>query len=102
MAEEQSGTGRDQHTAGADSAGELGQPTEPLDVDGVSAFAVGTVLWAIAGVVLLIGGTERWGQDGGWWLWVCVVGIVIGALALTYSLRRRAVYRAAKQGAASG
>lgn len=76
------------------------QPTvsKPLDVDGVTAFAVGTVLWLIALVVLLIGRDSLLTDDTQWWIWVCVVGVLIGVGGLLYSTRRRAAYaRAAAQ-----
>ncbi len=67
-------------------------------MDGVSAMAVGTVLWAVALVVLLLTGT-RFSDDDGWWLWVCLVGCGIGAVMVLYTRRRRAVYGAARAAA---
>ena len=91
-------TGANRYRGGVSSdAGEpLAQPTEPLDVDGVSALVAGTVAWAVALVVLLISGT-RFDSDNGWWLWVCLVGIGIGIVGVAYTRRRRAVYRAARE-----
>ena len=60
---------------------------EPVDVDGVRAVAVGTVVWAVALVVLALVG-ER-----GEVLWVCAAGVGLGLLGLPYVLRRRAAYR---------
>ena len=74
----------------------LAQPTEPLDVDGVSAMAAGTIVWAVALVVLLITGTT-FASDNGWWLWVCIVGMAIGVIGIAYTRRRRAVYQAASE-----
>ena len=71
----------------------LPQPTEPLDVDGVSAMTAGTIAWTAALVVLLLGGTTFQG-DRSWWLWTCLSGIVIGALGIAFTRRRSAVYRA--------
>jgi hypothetical protein len=80
----------------SDPGDSLAQPTEPLDVDGVSAMVAGTVAWAVALVVLLISGT-RFDGDNGWWLWVCLVGIGIGIVGVVYTRRRRAVYQAARE-----
>lgn len=90
--------------ASSDGQSPPAQPTEPLDVDGVSAMATGTIVWAVALVVLLVSGTT-FSSDNGWWLWVCIVGVVIGVVGVGYTRRRRAVYRAAEeqaQGAGSG
>jgi hypothetical protein len=60
---------------------------EPVDVDGVRAVAVGTVIWAVALVVLALIGKR------GEVLWVCAAGVGLGLLGMPYVLRRRAAYR---------
>lgn len=72
------------------------QPTEPLDVDGVAATAVGTVLWAVGFLLLLVTGT-RFDDSNGWWLWVCIAGFGSGLVGIGYTRRRAAVYRAHAQ-----
>jgi len=61
----------------------------PLDVDGVRAVEVGTVIWLIAFVGLL----PFYGRlkDGGhgWWLWTCLAGFGLGAVGVEYCRRRR-------------
>lgn len=74
----------------------LEQPTQPVDVDGVSAMTAGTVLWTVALVVLLLGGTT-FDSDRSSWLWVCLAGITIGAIGIWFTRRRAAVYRAAAE-----
>jgi Ca2+/H+ antiporter len=69
------------------------QPTKPLDVDGVAATTVLTVIWAVALVVLLLSGV-RLGDPNGWWLWVCTLGFLMGFPAIAFTRRRAAVYRA--------
>jgi hypothetical protein len=70
---------------------------KPLDVDGVRAVAVGTVLWAVALVALL----PFWGRlsDDGhlWWVGMCAAGTALGLLGMAYVTRRRAAIRAAAQ-----
>ncbi len=66
----------------------------PVDADGVTAVALGTVAWAIAAAVLWFGFRgELQAADAAWWIWVCVVGTVLGLIGLPYVVRRRAVYR---------
>ena len=65
----------------------------PVDVDGVFAVAVGTVLWGVAFVVLLaFNGRLR--DDGRlWWLATCGIGFLVGLLGLWYVRRRRDAIR---------
>lgn len=75
--------------------------TSPVDADGVSAVAAGTVLWAIGGVILvLFFRTPLADADASWWLWVPLVGTVLGLIGLPYTIRRRSAYRAAASTAA--
>ena len=69
--------------------------TKPLDVDGVNAAIAGTVLFAIGFVVLLFMRPQLAEQGASWWLWVCAAGAVMGLVAIGYTTRRRAAYRAA-------
>lgn len=60
------------------------------DDDGVAAIAVGTVLWLIALVVVLVWGAS-WGVDVERWTLVCAIGALLGipGLALVLGRRRR-------------
>jgi hypothetical protein len=64
---------------------------EPLDVDAVLVVTVGTVLWGVAGLALLLFG-RGWlaDHDGTWWLWTCAAGFGLGLLGIWYCRRRRA------------
>ena len=63
---------------------------DPLDVDGVRTLAVGTVLWAVA-FVMLIPFSGRLQEDGHlWWLWTCGVGFGLGLVGWDFCKRRRA------------
>ncbi len=69
------------------------QQPRPLDVDGVRAVAVGTVVWAVL-AVLAFAMRDRLAEAGnGWWLWVCVTGAGLGLLGLPYVVRRARAYR---------
>ena len=72
-----------------------------LDVDGVNAVAIGTVLWAVALVVTLIMHSALLESGNAWVTWVCVSGLVLGLMGLPYVIRRRAVYRSAAASASS-
>lgn len=63
--------------------------TKPVDTDGVRTVVVGTVLWAVAAVVLVLlrGRLEEAGN--GWWLWTCLAGAGLGLLGIEYTRRRR-------------
>jgi hypothetical protein len=67
----------------------------PLDVDGVRAVEIGTILWLVAfvGMLPFYG---RLKEDGhAWWLWTCLAGFGLGALGVEYCRRRRSRRRAA-------
>jgi hypothetical protein len=77
------------------------EDVKPLDVDGVGAIAIGTLLWAIAFLVLLLFRDSLVSNDAEWWLWVAATGAGLGLLGLAYTTRRRAVYRRAQQESAA-
>lgn len=62
---------------------------KPLDVDGVRSVAVGTVLWVVALVVLLLVRDRLEDNGTTWWIWTCVAGAGLGLLGLAYTRRRR-------------
>lgn len=61
----------------------------PLDVDGVQAATVGTVLFAVATVIMLLTYDRLVAAGDGWWLGVAVSGLVLGLLSLAYTISRR-------------
>lgn len=64
-------------------------PPKPLDVDGVQTVLVGTVLWVVAFVVLLLFRGELDEQGRAWWLWTALAGAGLGMLGYEYTRRRR-------------
>ena len=61
----------------------------PIDVDGVGVVTVGTILWAVAALVLLPF-HQRLSDDGNLWvIWTCVAGFGLGLLGLWYCRKRR-------------
>lgn len=62
----------------------------PLDVDGVQAATVGTVIFAVATVIMAVMYERLVGTDDAWWLGVGVSGFVLGVIGIAYTSRRRA------------
>ena len=61
--------------------------------DAVLPVTVGTVAWAVALLVATLM-RDRLRADGdGWWVWVCVTGLVLGLLGSVWVRRRRSAYR---------
>lgn len=60
----------------------------PLETDDVRIVAGGTVLWAIAFVVLLV--LRLTDHDiHGWWIEMCAAGALLGLVGVRYCVRRR-------------
>jgi Protein of unknown function (DUF2530) len=66
---------------------------QPLDEDGVTAVALGTIAWTVALVVLLLLRDQLAASGAQWWIWVAVTGALLGLPGLWYTSRRRAAYR---------
>lgn len=91
------GSGDDERSpqtqAGAHDSGEV-SPLDPSDVapvdnDGVQTVLVGTVIWAVALVVLLVFRQELDEAGRGWWIWTAVAGVGFGLIGFEYARRRR-------------
>lgn len=65
-------------------------PVKALDQDGISVTILGTVVFAVAAVVLALNWTHLQTQRTEWWLWVAVTGTVLGVLGCGYCIWRRA------------
>lgn len=74
---------------------DLSEPVQPLDVDGVTAVAVGTVAWAVLAVVAFALHDRLAAAGHEWWAWVCVAGAGLGLLGLPYVVHRSRSARAA-------
>ena len=70
----------------------------PFDVDGVRTVAIGTVMWAVAFVVLALFREELDEVGMGWWLWTCLAGVGLGLLGLEYTRKRRDAIARARLG----
>ncbi|ABD09485.1 DUF2530 domain-containing protein [Frankia sp. CcI156] len=67
---------------------------EPLPYDGVASVAVGTVLWAIAALVMAFFLDELRGDGRLWWFATAICGFVLGLAGLWIVIRRRNRLRA--------
>ncbi len=62
----------------------------PLETDDVRTVAVGTGLWALALVVLVVLRLADVTRVEGWWIAMCACGLVLGLVGVRYCQRRRA------------
>ena len=65
---------------------------EPLELDDTRVVLVGTVLWAL-GLVVLVVADLAGARVPGWWLQMCLAGIALGLLGLRAVARRKAARR---------
>lgn len=65
-------------------------PVRPLDEDGITATITGTVLFALATVVMIAVRSRLDAAGHGWWLWVGVTGVAVGGIGYLYCRRRAA------------
>lgn len=78
----------------------LREVPEPPQADAVVPVTVGTLLWGLAFLVLLPF-RDRLAESGDdWWLWVALVGFLLGVLGTWWVRRRRAIYERAGKSAA--
>ena len=68
----------------------LQAPIRPLDENGITATVIGTVLFAVATVVLLVLRARLDAGGRGWWIWVGVSGVLLGLVGYAYCRRRAA------------
>ena len=63
-------------------------PIRPLDENGITATLVGTGLFAVATVVLLVLKSDLDATGRGWWVWVGACGVLLGIIGYAYCRRR--------------
>ena len=62
----------------------------PLETDDVKVVAVGTALWAVGLLVLLVLKATGATRVEDWWLGMCAYGIALGLYGVRYCRRRHA------------
>lgn len=82
---------------GADSlneseSGSSGRPSKnelkPLEVNGITAVTVGTGIWSVATLVMVLMRDQLEASGRGDWIAIGVCGIILGLLGLRYTKRR--------------
>ena len=69
--------------------GEHARSGPSSDADAVLPVAIGTAVWAIALVVLIVLRPRLEESGTQWWIGVAVVGLITGLLATAFLVRRR-------------
>jgi len=64
-------------------------PVSAVDVDGLNVVGLGTVLFAVAAVLLALYYPELRSSGRDWWLGVAVSGFLLGPIGLAYCWNRR-------------
>lgn len=69
---------------------------EPLEVNGITAVTIGTGIWSVATLVLVLmrDQLEASGREN--WIAIGVCGIILGLLGIRYTKRRAARIKQAK------
>lgn len=57
-----------------------------MDVDGIQAATVGTTIFAVVTVVMVIGYDRLATAGDCWWLWVAISGLALGLIGLGYTV----------------
>jgi hypothetical protein len=79
-------------SASRDSKAEL----TPLEVDGITAVTIGTGLWSVATLVMVLMRDQLEASGRGNWIAIGVCGIILGLLGMRYTKRRAARIEQAK------
>ena len=63
---------------------------EPLEVNGITAVIVGTIVWTVATVIMILMRDQLEASGRGNWVWICACGVLLGLLGIRYTRRRAA------------
>ena len=61
---------------------------EPLEVNGITAVIVGTIVWTVATVIMILMRDQLEASGRGNWVWICACGVLLGLLGIRYTRRR--------------
>ena len=92
------GNGADSlNDSGSSSAGQAAKKElAPLEVNGITAVTIGTGLWSVATLVMVLMRDELEASGRGDWIAIGVCGIILGLLGMRYTKRRAARIEQAK------
>jgi len=62
----------------------------PLEIDGITAVIVGTIVWTVATVIMILMRDQLEASGRGNWIWICACGVLLGLLGIRYTRRRAA------------
>jgi hypothetical protein len=92
----------------ADSLNDFGSGTDgkaakkelaPLEVNGITAVTVGTGVWSVATLLMVLMRDQLEASGRGDWIAIGVCGIILGLLGMRYTKRRAARIERAKESA---
>ena len=63
---------------------------EPLEINGITAVIVGTIVWTVATVIMILMRDQLEASGRGHWIWICACGVLLGLLGIRYTRRRAA------------
>jgi hypothetical protein len=70
---------------------------KPLEVNGITAVTLGTGIWSVATLVMVLMRDELEASGRGDWIAIGVCGIILGLLGMRYTKRRAARIERAKE-----
>ena len=70
---------------------------KPLEVNGITAVTIGTGLWSVATLVMVLMRDQLEASGRGDWIAIGVCGIILGLLGMRYTKRRAARIERAKE-----
>ena len=76
--------------------GPLKTELKPLEVNGITAVTLGTGIWAVATLVMVLMRDQLEAAGRGDWIAIGVCGIILGLLGIRYTKRRAARIERAK------
>jgi hypothetical protein len=72
------------------SVGSLKNELKPLEINGITAVTLGTGIWAVATLVMVLMRDQLEASGRGDWVAIGVCGIILGLLGMRYTKRRAA------------
>jgi hypothetical protein len=79
----------------------LGKELTPLEVNGITAVTLGTGIWSVATLVMVLMRDQLEASGRGDWIAIGVCGIILGLLGMRYTKRRAARIERAKESTSS-
>lgn len=62
----------------------------PLEINGITAVTVGTIIWTVATVIMVLMRNQLESSGRGNWIWICSCGVLLGLIGIRYTRRRAA------------